>query len=95
MAGGGLKIFLPKQSLRPVPDTQHAGDSLWSLSPASLGWRRAAHAWDHLTPWNWAERNFLEMSTWQGSSCLERGCEQFVNSRLLNYEGIMQHLDKT
>lgn len=38
---GGLKIFLTKYSLMPVPEPQHTGDFVWSLSPASLGWRRA------------------------------------------------------
>lgn len=39
---GGLKIFLPKHSLRPVQEPQHTGDFVWSLSPDSLGWRKAA-----------------------------------------------------
>ncbi|RLW06892.1 hypothetical protein DV515_00004047, partial [Chloebia gouldiae] len=32
----------PKHSLRPVQEPQHTGDFVWSLSPASLGWRKAA-----------------------------------------------------
>lgn len=42
MVFGGSKIFLPKHSWRPVPEPQTTGDFVWSLSPASLGWRRAA-----------------------------------------------------
>lgn len=67
MVLGRLKIFLPKHSLRPVPEPQHRGDFVWSLSPASLGWRRAALS---MGPPDLREKAELGMKTLSGDEHL-------------------------
>lgn len=100
MTSRGLRICLPEHSLRmpeasarpPALRRLHLapGEGVVSVTSQLGPEPRCPEHGDCLTPrgrLSWAGRNFLETSTWRGSSCLEEGCEQFMKGRLLWHEG--------